>query len=67
MLSIVITNTCLLKVNNMSIKVFANVDELRDEILFMLDTFIQESNMSNDEVSDMLSDIVSDINELNPV
>ena len=51
----------------MSIKVFANADELRDEILFMLDTFIQESNMSNDEVSDMLSDIVSDINELNPV
>ena len=51
----------------MTIKVFANADELRDEILFMLDTFIQESNMSNDEVSDMLSDIVSDINELNPV
>ena len=51
----------------MSIKVFANADELRDEILYMLDTFIQESNMSNDEVSDMLSDIVSDINELNPV
>ena len=51
----------------MSIKVFANADELRDEILFMLDTFIQESNMNDAEVSDMLSNIVSDINELNPV
>ena len=51
----------------MTIKVFANADELRDEILSMLDTFIQESNMNDDEVSDMLSDIVSDINELNPV
>ena len=60
-------NPTLLKVNNMTIKVFANADELRDEILFMLDTFIQESNMNDAEVSDMLSDIVSDINELNPV
>ena len=51
----------------MTIKVFANADELRDEIVFMLDTFIQESDMNDDEVSEMLSNIVSDINELAPV
>ena len=45
----------------------SNLVSLRNEIVSKIENFITESNLTDDEVSDMLSDIVSDINELNPV
>jgi len=43
-----------------------NLVSLRNEIVSKIENFIAESNLSEDEVSDVLAEIVESINELGP-
>ena len=44
-----------------------NLVSLRNEIVSKIENFIAESNLSEDEVSDVLAEIVEKINEVAPV
>ena len=44
-----------------------NLVALRDSIVAQIETFIEESDLSEDEVHDIISEITEKINELAPV
>lgn len=56
----------ILKVYNMTTKEILDLVALRNEIVSKIENFIDESDLSEDEVSDVLAEITEKINELGP-
>ena len=44
-----------------------NLVALRNSIVAQIETFIEESNLSDDEIHDVISEITEKINEIAPV
>lgn len=67
LLSIIKTILTKKKVNNMTTADILNLVSLRNNIVTLIETYIEETNLSDDEIHDVISEITEKLNEIAPI